>query len=153
MKSGYIWPSLVAMMACCSLILIAGCGVTPTQTVSPLPTPTDIDTPPPSQPEQTATPETSQSSGEAQDPDLDPQVANLIEQAREDLRSRLQIEAGRISLDSVEAVQWRDSSLGCPQPGRNYLMVITPGFQIILSAEGQEYDYRTDLQRAILCVP
>jgi hypothetical protein len=151
-KSGHCWSLLLALLAGCSLLL-AGCGVAPTQTTSPLPTPPRVNTAAPLQPKETPTAEPTQVEEETMDDSPDPQAAGLIEQAREDLSSRLQIEAGRINLESVEAVQWRDSSLGCPQKGRNYLTVITPGFQIILSAEGKEYDYRTDLQRVLLCGP
>jgi hypothetical protein len=151
-KNGYFWLLRLALLAGSTLLLVAGCGATPTQTVSPLPTPTDV-VPTPTRPEQSPLPTPTTSAGEDPGSDLDTLVANLVEQAREDLRARLQIEADLITLHSVEAVQWRDSSLGCPQPGRNYLTVITPGFQIILSAQGQEYDYRTDLQQVILCVP
>jgi hypothetical protein len=53
----------------------------------------------------------------------------------------------QITVDSVEPTQWRDTSLGCPQEGMMYAQVITPGYLIVLSAQGQTYEYHTD-QRA-----
>jgi hypothetical protein len=58
---------------------------------------------------------------------------------------------GEITLLSAEAVQWRDSSLGCPQPGMNYLMVITPGYLIKLEAGGAIYEYHASASRAVYC--
>ncbi len=51
-----------------------------------------------------------------------------------------------------EAVDWRDSSLGCPEPGKSYLQVITPGYRVVLQADGQTYEYHTNREdRAVLC--
>jgi hypothetical protein len=74
-----------------------------------------------------------------------------VEKAREDLDARLGIAPGEIRLLSIEAVQWRDSSLGCPQPGMEYLQVITPGYRIELEAGGQVYEYHTSDERVVLC--
>ncbi|MDX1408310.1 MAG: hypothetical protein R3330_09255, partial [Saprospiraceae bacterium] len=40
-------------------------------------------------------------------------------------------------------VVWPDSSLGCPQKGMVYADVLTPGYLIVLSADGREYEYHT----------
>jgi hypothetical protein len=37
---------------------------------------------------------------------------------------------------------WPDGSLGCPQPGMLYTQVLTPGYQVVVEAGGEEYDYR-----------
>lgn len=87
----------------------------------------------------------------AHEAELDTERAALVEQARKDLAERLQVALEAINLQSIEAVQWRDSSLGCPQPGMNYLMVITPGYRIRLVANGQSYEYHTDKQSVVYC--
>ena len=66
---------------------------------------------------------------------------NLIEQAKKDLAKRLSISVSQISVVQARAVTWPDSSLGCPKPDMMYLMVLSPGFQIILSAEERNFDY------------
>jgi hypothetical protein len=78
-------------------------------------------------------------------------VQSLVDQARDDLSQRLDIPTSEISLQSVEAVEWPDASLGCPQPGMMYAQVVTPGYRIILSAAGQNYQYHTSLSSAMLC--
>ena len=59
---------------------------------------------------------------------LNPEAAALIEQAKLDLSERTGIAVNDITVQSVQPMQWRDSSLGCPKPGMQYLQVITPGY-------------------------
>jgi hypothetical protein len=84
-------------------------------------------------------------------PALSPEAAALVEKARQDLITRAGVSAGDIAVKSVEAVQWRDGSLGCPQPGMNYIMVITPGYRIMLEAKGQAYEYHASLDSVVWC--
>jgi hypothetical protein len=58
----------------------------------------------------------------------------------------------QITVDAIEPVEWSDASLGCPQEGMMYAQVITPGYLIVLSVQGQTYEYHAD-QRAnvVLC--
>mgnify|MGYP001815861242 CR=1 FL=1 len=39
---------------------------------------------------------------------------------------------------SVEAMEFSDSSLGCPQPDMSYLQVITSGYKVIASTPTEE---------------
>jgi hypothetical protein len=69
-----------------------------------------------------------------------------------DLSKRLNIQIDTIEVISVQSKQWADGSLGCPQPGMVYAQVLTSGYQIILKAANQLYEYHTDTGRsAILC--
>ena len=72
--------------------------------------------------------------------------------AIDDLSQQLNVPPDQISLVSTEAKQWSDSSLGCPQEGFMYAQVITPGYLIVLEADGVEYQYHTNQSdTAILC--
>jgi heat shock protein HslJ len=76
----------------------------------------------------------------------------LVELARQALAKDLGIETAAIRLTRMEEVEWRDSSLGCPKPGMNYLQVITPGHLIVLEAQGRSYEYHTDTgKRVVRC--
>ncbi len=44
------------------------------------------------------------------------------------------IEPADVTSIQVEAVDWPDAALGCPQPGQMYASVITPGYRIALEA-------------------
>lgn len=76
----------------------------------------------------------------------------LASLASQDLSQRLDVDVSQVKVVQIETVEWPDSSLGCPQPGFDYLMVITPGYLIVLEAGGQQYQYHTDqTERAVLC--
>ena len=81
-----------------------------------------------------------------------PGTENLIIQAKTMLAEMLgpQIAADQISLQAMEAQEWRDSSLGCPQPGHMYAQVITPGYQITLEANGKPYTFHTDQGNTVI---
>ncbi len=64
--------------------------------------------------------------------------------ARADLVKRLQIDPDTIKLVSVERMRWPDGCLGVQIPGMMCTMVITPGYRVVLEANGQQYDYHTD---------
>jgi hypothetical protein len=67
-----------------------------------------------------------------------------------DLAERLAIDADGIVVIELEAVEWPDTGLGCPQPGKLYGQIITPGFRVLLAAEGQVYEYHTDRNQVVV---
>ncbi len=82
----------------------------------------------------------------------DPSV-RLVQIARQSLAAEAGRDISEIALVGVEAVDWPDSSLGCPQEGRMYLQVITPGYRITLELDGVEYRYHTDRGRRVVNCP
>ncbi len=87
-----------------------------------------------------------------QEGELPPGAERIVRLAVEDLARRLDVSLEEILVISVEAVEWSDTSLGCPQPGMMYAQVITPGFRVDLEAEGERYKYHTDTGRhVVLC--
>lgn len=76
-----------------------------------------------------------------------------VELAREDLAQRLDLAPKGIGVVSVEAVEWSDTSLGCPQPGMAYAQVITPGFRVVLAVKRQMYKYHTHAGRFVILCP
>ena len=76
----------------------------------------------------------------------------LVELAKEHLANRIGIDKEQITVVSVKGVDWPDASLGCPEPGMFYAQVITPGYRIVLSHDGERYEYHTDRSnRVVLC--
>jgi len=76
----------------------------------------------------------------------------LVMQAMKDLARRLMLPLDAITVESVEAVTWRDSSLGCPQPGLAARQVLQEGSLIRLAAAGRVYEYHSGGSRApFLC--
>lgn len=64
-----------------------------------------------------------------------------IRLAKAHLSLRLGIPLQEITVVSVVRIDWPDTSLGLPEPGKVYAQVIVPGFKITLRAKGQDYVY------------
>jgi len=78
--------------------------------------------------------------------------ARIGELARTTLVREQGLAEADVAIVAVEPAEWRDSSLGCPQPGMNYLQVITPGYKITLEAQGKRYEYHSDTnERVVRC--
>lgn len=89
--------------------------------------------------------------------DLTTTEQQLVEQAMILVATESGVAATELTLTSMEAVEWPDSSLGCPQPDTMYMQVITPGYQITLTdATGTVYDVHTGSNANVpmlLCTP
>ena len=69
-----------------------------------------------------------------------------------DLRLLVGEHLGPLEIVRLESVTWPDTSLACPEPDMVYAQVLTPGIWLILVHQGQEFDYRVEGERAVLCV-
>jgi hypothetical protein len=83
-------------------------------------------------------------------PSLDAAGQAMVELARQDLARQLEIDPEDIEVRQAQAVEWNDSSLGCPKPDSSYLQVITPGYRIELFAAEMLYTYHTDQQSTVV---
>jgi hypothetical protein len=64
--------------------------------------------------------------------------------ARKMLVEQLKVDVDTIGLVSAEQVDWPDGCLGVQTPGVMCIQVITPGYKVVLSANGQEYEFHTN---------
>ena len=81
---------------------------------------------------------------QTQSPDLSQPEQSLVERAKMLVASETGVVAAGLSVTSLEPVEWRDASLGCPQSDTMYAQVITPGYRITLRGPGGEsYDVHT----------
>lgn len=79
-------------------------------------------------------------------------LRKAVQYSRQDLARRLNLPFEEIQFVQAEKITWRDASLGCPKPGVFYIQVLSPGYKILLSADGQLYSYHTDQgETLILC--
>jgi len=150
-----LWPLLAA--ACEPPLPTVETQAQPTDT-SVLPADTPAPTSPPATP--TPTPTEAKTEEEGVTPTtpaergvvVQPEAEKAVAAAKADLMERLGVREEAIVVKAAEAVQWPDSSLGCPQPGMMYAQVITPGFRVVLEVAGQTYEYHTDAGRlVVLC--
>jgi hypothetical protein len=56
-----------------------------------------------------------------------------------------------IDVESVEAVTWQDTSLGCPRPDMMYAQRLVSGFKVVLRAGGKSYNVHTGETSAVIC--
>ena len=89
--------------------------------------------------------------GNANAPLIPEKAEYIVSIAKNDLSQKLDVSLGEIEIFSLTEVEWYDTSLGSPESGMSYDLVIVPGFIINLEAKGQIYEYHTDqLDRIIL---
>jgi hypothetical protein len=63
----------------------------------------------------------------------------------------LSVPLAEITLVSVEARNFGDPSLGCPEPGMSYPQVITPGHRVVVEADGRRFDVRVAGTHGRIC--
>ena len=81
-------------------------------------------------------------------------MQELVRQAKADLARRLSTSVDQIELTEAKQVDWTDSSMGCPEPGGQYLQVLQVGEFIRLHADGRVYEYHSGKNRPpFLCEP
>ena len=74
--------------------------------------------------------------------------------ALDDAARRTGLPRDQLTVVSVEPVTWRDSALGCPEPGMMYTQALVAGFRITIEAAGKSLDYHADRKgRVLLCPP
>ena len=83
---------------------------------------------------------------------LSPEEQQAVAAALQDAATQLGVAASELSLQQIEAREWGDSSLGCPQPGNLYSQIVTPGFLIVINSRGKQLEYHSDTRaRVVLC--
>jgi len=76
-----------------------------------------------------------------------------VQAAVADLAERLNLEPVEVEVVEVQPLDWPDACLGAARPREVCAQVVTPGYRVILSAEGRQYEYHTDLGTALRLVP
>ena len=62
------------------------------------------------------------------------------------------IDQGDVQILSFTQREWPSTALGCPKPGFSYAQVVTPGYEILLRADGKEYEYHSNLtSNVVVC--
>lgn len=75
--------------------------------------------------------------------ELGPGMTRLVDMAKADLITRLGADKAQIEVLRAEYVTWPDSSLGCPQPGFQYLQVLSNGSRIQLKVDELVFNYHS----------
>lgn len=67
------------------------------------------------------------------------------------LSKKLSVEPDSVEVVHMAAMEWPDSSLGCPRAGMEYLQVITHGWLALLQTGKKAYRVHIGNRRAIVC--
>lgn len=139
---------LAAVLAACGTSGDDSAGTVATVTSSD--EPVETTTPSPTTPRVVVSPPTTPptSSGPAVPATLPPGT-NDLERAIADVVARVGVDPAAVTVVVQDEVTWRDSSVGCPQKGMEYLQVLTDGRRIILDVEGRQFHYHAGGQREL----
>lgn len=69
------------------------------------------------------------------------------------IAEELGVASDMVQVTAVEPREWSDSSLGCPREGQVYLEVITPGFLVTVSVEGEVIKFHSDRRGNVVRCP
>lgn len=75
--------------------------------------------------------------------DLDEAEAALAAAGADYLAEELAVDVDAVELVGVEAVDWPDASLGCPEPDMMYAAMLTPGYIFTYEVDGETYNVHT----------
>lgn len=71
--------------------------------------------------------------------------------AKATLAREKSIAPASIEIESVQAITWQDTSLGCPQPDMMYAQRLVPGYKVLLRAAGTSYNVHVGDRSAVVC--
>jgi hypothetical protein len=77
------------------------------------------------------------------EPPPSPGLRRLVDMAISDLAMHLDVDPSEIETVAAESVTWRDSGLGCPEPGHESMQVLTKGARIQLRWDSQVFLYHS----------
>lgn len=69
---------------------------------------------------------------------------------RANLANQLGINVNQISVSNITRRDWPDDCLGAAQPGEACAQIVTPGYEILLNAEGDTYEFRSTQDGGII---
>lgn len=82
------------------------------------------------------------------------EFSDVAHELRMKAAAKLSTPPDSLTVLSVEAVTWRDTSLGCPEPGKMYAQVLTDGWRAVYQdAEGDRIEVHAtqDLDSFVIC--
>lgn len=82
---------------------------------------------------------------------LDPVAQSMVELSARDAAKRLNVPETEIHLTSLVAVEWPDSSVGCPRPEADYEETPMPGYRMVFRAGEETLIYHTSIRHVVHC--
>ncbi|MCL6648796.1 MAG: hypothetical protein K6U89_10730 [Chloroflexi bacterium] len=89
--------------------------------------------------------------GSASEPPIPAEAAAVVAAAKSQLAAEHGVDVSQVRLRSLEETTFPDTSLGCPEAGRFYLQVLTPGYIIRLELAGTVYEFHASRTTVVRC--
>ena len=83
--------------------------------------------------------------------DIDPVAAEFVALARRRVQTAVEVDSDEISLVSVRAYRWTDTSLGCPLAGNTYESAEVDGYRIVLETSDETFIFHTSFEQLVSC--
>ena len=77
-------------------------------------------------------------------------VPEAVRFAKGELAAHLKIEPSQILILEAVETQWPDACLGIQEKDKVCAQVITPGYNILMQANGKKYQYRTNRDGSVI---
>lgn len=84
--------------------------------------------------------------GTTQPRDILEDSKQVVELAKQDAITRFNLAEDEINVDVIPT-EWRDTSLGYPEQGKDYEIENIKGYTILIYAKGKVYEYHSDYHR------
>lgn len=81
--------------------------------------------------------------GEESAMEIPADAQTVVDLVLADAAMQLGLDPAFLTVSEIEAVEWPDSSLGCPEEGGVYAQVISPGYRIIVTDGASSVTYHT----------
>jgi hypothetical protein len=78
------------------------------------------------------------------------EAQSVVDLVVQDAATRLGVNASALTVTAIEAMEWPDASLGCPEDGGVYAQVISPGYRITVTDGSDSLEYHTGLNDAFV---
>jgi hypothetical protein len=78
------------------------------------------------------------------------EAQSVVDLVLRDAAANFGVDASTLSVTAIEAVEWPDASLGCPEDGGVYAQVISPGYRITVTDDARTLEYHTGLSDAFV---
>lgn len=80
-------------------------------------------------------------------------IGKQVAAAEEAVRAELRDKNAPLRVIEAKEVNWPSGALGCPNPGSSYIDVVTPGYLIVIDAEGTTFYLHAGLASAPFVCP
>jgi hypothetical protein len=88
--------------------------------------------------------------GGASDVTIPADAQGIVDLVLQDAAANLGTDPSALTISAIDAMEWPDASLGCPEEGGVYAQVVSPGYRILVTDGATTLEYHTGLNDAFV---